>query len=435
MQYNSSTAQQSLLPMSSQEGEWKGPVLRNGKVVKKVPVPEVQKVPEVIPAQQSTRAQSPASVPAEGSTHPGDPPEVTSQSRSPPRSRSQSPAGPPPSRRSSAASETAVPSRYPAYWIVSSGPTAETTGLLHLEKNLKGLKISVRRTAATGAKLIRAKDDASAAILEGMTAPDSSPVRLQRAAPPTRTAVLQRVPLHLKEEDLVQCIPQVIRATRLTKWDRTMKAEYRTSSVKVTWNASSLPEVVKTTFLGSFPVRPYTPDPTRCYRCQKYGHVARECRGSERCGICAAHHKTAVCLSAKKSGQEVRSRCANCQGDHVAASKACPVRRERARRLQPAKKVETPKKAQAPKKAAATKRAAEPKKPAAPKVNPATSAQVSLSEDNFPELPSPATKKADSYQEVPSYAEVLASPTPAPTQSSEEVAASTPVRSLQQQQR
>ncbi len=111
------------------------------------------------------------------------------------------------------------------------------------------------------------------------------------------------------------------------------------------------------------------------------------------------------------------------------------VRRERARRLQPAKKVETPKKAQAPKKAAATKKAAEPKKPAAPKVNPATSAQVSLSEDNFPELPSPATKKADSYQEVPSYAEVLASPTPAPTQSSEEVAASTPVRSLQQQQR
>jgi hypothetical protein len=47
---------------------------------------------------------------------------------------------------------------------------------------------------------------------------------------------------------------------------------------------------------------------TRCYKCQRFGHIAKYCREQETtCGLCAEHHETRQCLK-----QESDHKCINC---------------------------------------------------------------------------------------------------------------------------
>jgi hypothetical protein len=69
-----------------------------------------------------------------------------------------------------------------------------------------------------------------------------------------------------------------------------------------------------------YPVKPYEPEPRRCYQCGQFGHSKRFCPNEERCFDCnqALHGNTKCTVS--------RS-CANCTGtDHNTISKDCPVR-------------------------------------------------------------------------------------------------------------
>lgn len=79
-------------------------------------------------------------------------------------------------------------------------------------------------------------------------------------------------------------------------------------------------------FLGfmSFSVRPYVPDLLRCYKCQKFGHVAAVCRGKQWCARCGGEHEYGKC------GQGVNPKCCNCGGDHSAGYGGCKVRKHAA---------------------------------------------------------------------------------------------------------
>ena len=53
-----------------------------------------------------------------------------------------------------------------------------------------------------------------------------------------------------------------------------------TNTFVLTFRTKVLPKTVRVGWL-SIRVRTYVPDPTRCYRCQRYGHVAKTCKGHE----------------------------------------------------------------------------------------------------------------------------------------------------------
>ena len=217
--------------------------------------------------------------------------------------------------------------------VLTETITSQALGLLYLQKNFGKLKIKTHRNTK-GTTIIQPLNQESLETLTRLTSENASPTRLRLINRDYITAVLSKVPIQLSAEDIIAIIPEVTQAERCTRYDAATKTTIPTRSMKVSWTSSDpLPNTVKTGFLGSFDARPWTPPPTRCYRCQSYGHVARDCQRQEKCGICAEPHPTKICLQKREKNQEIKRRCANCKGNHVAASAACPVRRERAREI------------------------------------------------------------------------------------------------------
>ncbi|CAL9698214.1 unnamed protein product [Knipowitschia caucasica] len=87
--------------------------------------------------------------------------------------------------------------------------------------------------------------------------------------------------------------------------------------VLITFSGNVLPERV---FIGclSFPVRSYQRPPMRCFKCQRFGHLAASCRGNRRCTKCGGEHNIASCSVPSP-------KCCNCGGCHMASSKDCAV--------------------------------------------------------------------------------------------------------------
>ncbi|GBN46788.1 hypothetical protein AVEN_259152-1, partial [Araneus ventricosus] len=55
-----------------------------------------------------------------------------------------------------------------------------------------------------------------------------------------------------------------------------------TKHLILTFNVPTLPKSVIIAYINC-PVRPYIPNPLRCYKCQKFGHSIQSCRGTETC--------------------------------------------------------------------------------------------------------------------------------------------------------
>ncbi|KAM7281180.1 hypothetical protein ISCGN_005680 [Ixodes scapularis] len=67
-------------------------------------------------------------------------------------------------------------------------------------------------------------------------------------------------------------------------------------------------------------VSEYIEAPTRCFKCQVLGHVAKYCKGDAKCKKCAQPHLTRDCPG------ETAVKCANCGGEHPADYVNCKVR-------------------------------------------------------------------------------------------------------------
>ena len=66
---------------------------------------------------------------------------------------------------------------------------------------------------------------------------------------------------------------------------------------------------------------------TQCFKCFKYGHVARTCGNIARCGFCAAPgHDTNDCLRKNDSANHRCAICATPEARHKAWAPNCPVR-------------------------------------------------------------------------------------------------------------
>ncbi|GFT78975.1 putative RNA-directed DNA polymerase from transposon X-element [Trichonephila clavipes] len=89
-----------------------------------------------------------------------------------------------------------------------------------------------------------------------------------------------------------------------------------TKHIILTFNSPKLPTTIKAGYLNCR-IRPYIPNPLRCFKCQRFGHSQTSCRGQQTCSRCAsAGHSSTDCI--------LEPKCINCSQPHPSDSKICP---------------------------------------------------------------------------------------------------------------
>ncbi len=93
--------------------------------------------------------------------------------------------------------------------------------------------------------------------------------------------------------------------------------EIKTKHLILTFSTPVQPTSIMAGYLHC-PVRPYIPNPLRCFQCQRFGHSKLSCRGTVTCSRCSeVGHDSEKCTRTPK--------CVNCKDDHPSFSRSCPV--------------------------------------------------------------------------------------------------------------
>ncbi|GFT99346.1 uncharacterized protein TNCV_3162291 [Trichonephila clavipes] len=88
-----------------------------------------------------------------------------------------------------------------------------------------------------------------------------------------------------------------------------------TKHLILTFNSPKLPNTIKAGYLHC-KIRPYIPNPLRCFKCQRFGHSQTSCRGQLTCSRCASvEHSSTDCT--------LEPKCVNCTQSHPSNSKLC----------------------------------------------------------------------------------------------------------------
>ena len=95
--------------------------------------------------------------------------------------------------------------------------------------------------------------------------------------------------------------------------------QIQTNSYILTFNQLNTPKEVKIDYCLER-VDIYVPTLLMCFKCQKYGHHMKACRGQQTCAKCGEKdldHMAEDCL------KEIR--CSNCQQGHPAYARSCDI--------------------------------------------------------------------------------------------------------------
>lgn len=133
--------------------------------------------------------------------------------------------------------------------------------------------------------------------------------------------VITGVPMNVGMEELKRHLKggEIVIAQRLKTTREGMKKDSET--VLIEFEGEHMPKKV---YLGymSYPVRMYVPKPLRCFNCQRFGHIANNCKEKKRCARCGGEHDYGKC------GTGVQPKCCNCGGSHNVAYGGCEVMRQ-----------------------------------------------------------------------------------------------------------
>lgn len=137
-----------------------------------------------------------------------------------------------------------------------------------------------------------------------------------------RIGVLRFVPKELTNEDIyknIVCDSEVISIKRfMRKVDGKLVP---LNTVAVTFASTSLPQYAYIK-LFRYEVRVYIPPLLQCFKCLKFNHSAKACRGEQHCSSCAGRHSYKEC-----DVEEIT--CINCSGNHLAISRECPIKKQK----------------------------------------------------------------------------------------------------------
>lgn len=226
---------------------------------------------------------------------------------------------------------------FPKFKIKTTNPEMTSyAAVTALERKHPTAKFTARPNLK-GEMVLHPQDEASAKALEqGNNTSTIQVEKLDPALKETKSVVL-RYPKEFPLEPLSNH-QRVIKAERCTMpTDKTAK----TRQVIITHLGPS-PSSINLQTWGKYEVRPYVPEPLRCYKCQRYGHHQSTCTYKPRCAICSYAHQTADCMAKLKRGEVVPAKCINCQKKHHAWNPSCPERVKRVQAGRPQQQQQQP---------------------------------------------------------------------------------------------
>lgn len=137
-----------------------------------------------------------------------------------------------------------------------------------------------------------------------------------------KIGILRYVPKDMSNEEIyknIVCDAEVISIKRFMK--KTDNTLIPLTTVAVTFASTTLPQYAYIQ-LFRYPIHQYIPPVLQCFKCLKFNHSAKVCRGSQMCSSCAGQHSYKEC-----DVEEIV--CINCGGNHLAISRDCPIKKQK----------------------------------------------------------------------------------------------------------
>ena len=108
--------------------------------------------------------------------------------------------------------------------------------------------------------------------------------------------VIYNVPLEISADEIVEDLAaQKATFAKRFRFKCKESSETRDSrSLFLQFSTADLPAEVKLGYLF-FRVKQFIPKPLRCFKCNRFGHVASHCTGREPCSNCGGEHKYSEC--------------------------------------------------------------------------------------------------------------------------------------------
>ncbi|MPC33393.1 hypothetical protein E2C01_026742 [Portunus trituberculatus] len=134
---------------------------------------------------------------------------------------------------------------------------------------------------------------------------------------------------HGLEPHLLTRDSRVIEAERCELKDREQDRTVTTRQVLIKARGTFPGDTIDLNWYGRYQLRPYTPEPRRCYRCQRFGHHQKTCTKPYICAVCSGRHNTEECFARKKNENiSAEAKCPNYRRHHPAWSLNCPARKQ-----------------------------------------------------------------------------------------------------------
>ena len=113
----------------------------------------------------------------------------------------------------------------------------------------------------------------------------STPIQPTLRQPVGPKSVIYNVPLDIKADEILNYLPPQVRFVKRFQYKPAGELELHDSTTVLLHFQSEPPSEVRIGYL-LYKIRPYIPKPLRCFKCNRFGHVAYHCKIKERCSKC-----------------------------------------------------------------------------------------------------------------------------------------------------
>ena len=209
-------------------------------------------------------------------------------------------------------------------FVVSDNVNLGKTNPIFIAKTINDLVGPVQKVMSTqyGIKIICRKSQANILTKEKKFGTYSCKFSIKDVPKPITRGITHGIPLEMNLLEIKQELEEansmkIEKINRLKKFDKAQQEKIDTESIIIEYSQNI--EFPLHMYFGykRITVKQFIPHPVRCFKCQKYGHISKNCRGTTICPICSNNHTFDNC----DNKQNVK--CCNCGLKHSAGYKGC----------------------------------------------------------------------------------------------------------------